>query len=172
MSRTNSIRTTRQPRDTGFPEPFHLERNTTLPHPDADLSPNACIGQDDVHADFVMKRSSLSFLHRSKKHKKTVSHGVVPSHLAATPSALSLAPSTTASTTVQHHETHSSQQRPHNNSQPSIVETPPSPTMSKYARDSFATSRRDDDDETPPTSPDDASMKSSRGLFGKFRRHH
>ncbi|KAJ3498922.1 hypothetical protein NLG97_g750 [Lecanicillium saksenae] len=171
MSRTNSVRKTRQPRDTGFPEPFHLERNTTLPHPDADLSPNACIGQDDVHADFVMKRSSLSFLHRSKKHKKTVSHGVVPAHLATTPSALSLAPSTT-STTVHHYDTHDAQQRPHNNSQPSIIETPPSPTISKYARDSFATSRQDDDDETPPTSPDDASMKSSRGLFGKFRRHH
>lgn len=125
-----------------------------------------------------MKRSSLSFLHRSKKHKKTVSHGVVAPQLAvASHSNLSLAASNTSTTTQtqaqqQAAEGAASTQRPHNNSQPSIVETPPSPTVSsKYPRDSFATSRRDDDDETPPTSPDDASMRSSRGLFGKFRRH-
>lgn len=150
-----------------------IERNTTLPHPDADLSPNACIGQDDIHADFAMKRSSLSFLHRSKKHKKTFSHGVVPASLAATPSAVSLAPSTAASNTVHHqYQTPDNKQRPDNRSQASIVEVPSSPAMSKYARDSFATSRRDDDNETPPTSPDEASMKSSKGLFSKFRRNH
>lgn len=157
---------------------MHIERNTTLPHPDADLSANACITQDDVYADLALRRTgggSLSFLHRSKKYsKKGVSHGIVaPNLAAATPSLTSLAPSTTASTTnyvVQKQESIS--QRTHNMSQPSIIETPPSPTISKYARDSFATSRREDDDETPPTSPDDASMKSSRKLFGRFRRHH
>ncbi|KAJ4145183.1 hypothetical protein LMH87_004039 [Akanthomyces muscarius] len=174
MSPSSSVRMARQPRDTGFPEPFGSVRNTTRPHPDADLSPNACIGQDDVHADLVMKRSHRSFLHRSKKHKKTINHGVLSSQLSANPSAISLEPTTTSNSVQQAATTHESQQhqRPHNNSQPSIVETPPSPTASKYARDSFATSRRGDDDETPPTSPDDASLKSHKGLFNKFRRHH
>ncbi|KAM3511207.1 hypothetical protein MY11210_005143 [Beauveria gryllotalpidicola] len=177
MSGPSSVHTTRQPRDTGFPEPFSSMRNTTLPHPDADVSPNACIGQDDVHADLVMKRSTLPFLHRSKKHKKTLGHGTLPVQLAATPSAVSLVPSLTAPSTLQHAPTREGaaaaaqqQQRQHSGSQPSIIETPPSPTASKYARDSFATTTRDDD-ETPPTSPDDET-KSSRGLFGKLRRHH
>ncbi|TQV99367.1 hypothetical protein V2A60_004846 [Cordyceps javanica] len=181
MSRSNSVRTARQARDTGFPEPFALVRNTTLPHPDADLSPNACIGQDDVHADLVMRRSTLSFLHRSKKHRKTTGHGVIPSQFAATPSVVSLTPSAGSSTLLHHPPptlataTAAHPPPPHNGSQPSIVETPPSPTASRYVRDSFATTRRDDDDdETPPTSPDDAaaSIKSTRRLFGRFRRHH
>ncbi|KAM3520507.1 hypothetical protein NHJ13051_006810 [Beauveria bassiana] len=175
MSGPSSVHTIRQPRDTGFPEPFSSRRNTTLPHPDADLSPNACIGQDDVHADLVMRRSTLPFLHRSKKHKKTLGHGTLPIQLAATPSAVSLVPST-APSTVQHAPTReggggAQQQRQHSGSQPSIIETPPSPIASKHARDSFATTTRDDE-ETPPTSPDDASTRSSRGLFGKLRRHH
>ncbi|KAM3551656.1 hypothetical protein MY1884_007610 [Beauveria asiatica] len=175
MSGPSSVHTIRQPRDTGFPEPFSSMRNTTLPHPDADLSPNACIGQDDVHADLVMRRSTLPFLHRSKKHKKTLGHGTLPTQLAATPSAVSLVPST-APSTLQHAPTRedgggAQQQRQHSDSQPSIIETPPSPIASKHARDSFATTARDDE-ETPPTSPDDASTRSSRGLFGKLRRHH
>ncbi|KAM3467436.1 hypothetical protein MY5147_007729 [Beauveria neobassiana] len=174
MSGPSSVHTIRQPRDTGFPEPFSSRRNTTLPHPDADLSPNACIGQDDVHADLVMRRSTLPFLHRSKKHKKTLGHGTLPIQLAATPSAVSLVPST-APSTVQHAPTRegggAQQQRQHSGSQPSIIETPPSPIASKHARDSIATTTRDDE-ETPPTSPDDASTRSSRGLFGKLHRHH
>lgn len=118
-----------------------------------------------------MKRSGRSFLHRSKKHKKTVSHGVIGAELGTTTSNLSLVPSTTLSVQKRQSQDHQNSDRPHNMSQPSIVETPPSPIASKYARDSFATSRPDDD-ETPPTSPDDASLKSSRGLFGKFRRNH
>ncbi|KFY26460.1 hypothetical protein V491_01298 [Pseudogymnoascus sp. VKM F-3775] len=35
-------------RYTGFPEPLSLQRNTTLPHPDANLSPNACIESSDI----------------------------------------------------------------------------------------------------------------------------
>ncbi|OBT80985.1 hypothetical protein VF21_00273 [Pseudogymnoascus sp. 05NY08] len=35
-------------RYTGFPEPLCLHRNTTLPHPDANLSPDACIESFDT----------------------------------------------------------------------------------------------------------------------------
>ncbi|EGX89886.1 hypothetical protein CCM_08139 [Cordyceps militaris CM01] len=212
MPPSGSVRTARQPRDTGFPEPFaarmmpqsHSQktrlyflskkkdeqlinklpvRNTTLPHPDADLSPNACIGQDDIHADLVMKRRGMSFLHRAKKPKKTLSHGIVPasaSVVSLTPSAAAAGSSSTmlpqsrsrsSSTMRRQSRSRSSSIQPRPCSQPSIVETPPSPTVSKHNRDSFATTRRDDD-ETPPTSPDDVSTKSSRGLFRKLRRHH
>lgn len=183
MPPSGSVRTARQPRDTGFPEPFAALRNTTLPHPDADLSPNACIGQDDIHADLVMKRRGMSFLHRAKKPKKTLSHGIVPasaSVVSLTPSAAAAGSSSTmlpqsrsrsSSTMRRQSRSRSSSIQPRPCSQPSIVETPPSPTVSKHNRDSFATTRRDDD-ETPPTSPDDVSTKSSRGLFRKLRRHH
>jgi hypothetical protein len=60
----------REDRDTGFPEPFGDNFNTTLPHPDADLSPNATISQDDLSVAQAMKRRRLSML---TKHRRTVS---------------------------------------------------------------------------------------------------
>ena len=42
--------TSKVPRNTGFPEPLSRDRNTTLPHPDADQSPNACITQEDANS--------------------------------------------------------------------------------------------------------------------------
>lgn len=59
-------------RDTGFPEPFNGDRNTTLPHPDANLSPNARISQDDIAVAKVLHRTRRSFM---AKHKRTISHG-------------------------------------------------------------------------------------------------
>lgn len=44
--------------------------NTTLPHPDADLSPNATISADDLSVEQAMKRRRLSML---TKHRRTVS---------------------------------------------------------------------------------------------------
>ncbi|TQN65444.1 hypothetical protein CSHISOI_09983 [Colletotrichum shisoi] len=67
-------------RDTGFPEPFNGERNTTLPHPDANLSPNAVISQEDISGSRVLARTRRSFLH---KHKRTISHGVITPQMAA-----------------------------------------------------------------------------------------
>ena len=80
-------------RDTGFPASFDgrrsllnhtfptqspcspvTERNTTLPHPDADLSPNASISADDIAIGRVLSRQRRSFL---AKHRRTVSHGVI-----------------------------------------------------------------------------------------------
>ncbi|POS73002.1 hypothetical protein DHEL01_v208599 [Diaporthe helianthi] len=61
-------------RETGFPEPFCGSRNTTLPHPDADTSPNACISQDDVSISRVESRQRRSF---RAKHKRTISHGLI-----------------------------------------------------------------------------------------------
>lgn len=83
-------------RDTGFPESFcgskyrrllsyyvwlgfciltqSLDRNTTLPHPDADTSPNACISQDDISISRVLSRQRRSFL---AKHKRITSHGII-----------------------------------------------------------------------------------------------
>ncbi|KUJ06482.1 uncharacterized protein LY89DRAFT_603246 [Mollisia scopiformis] len=58
---------------TGFPEPFSEDRNTTLPHPEADTSPNATIEAPDV--DLTRTHSRSSFLHR--KHH---SHHLWNSH--------------------------------------------------------------------------------------------
>lgn len=54
-------------KNTGFPEPLSPDRNTTLPHPDADTSPNASIEAPDV--DLTRTHSRNSFLHR-RHHSK------------------------------------------------------------------------------------------------------
>ncbi|TDZ26246.1 hypothetical protein C8034_v010727 [Colletotrichum sidae] len=77
---TKSTRSSTSFRDTGFPEPFNGDRNTTLPHPDADLSPNAVISQDDLNSNRAMARTRRSFL---QKHRRTISHGVITPQMAA-----------------------------------------------------------------------------------------
>ncbi|RDL37686.1 uncharacterized protein BP5553_05119 [Venustampulla echinocandica] len=57
---------------TGFPEPLCEDRNTTLPHPDADTSPNATIEAKDIPPVRVHSRHRL-FLGRHQS--KTRSHG-------------------------------------------------------------------------------------------------
>ncbi|KAK3399029.1 hypothetical protein B0T20DRAFT_392055 [Sordaria brevicollis] len=49
-------------RDTGFPEPFNGDRNTTLPHPEANLSPNATLGEEDISPERALVRARNSFL--------------------------------------------------------------------------------------------------------------
>lgn len=51
-----------------------IGRNTTLPHPDADTSPNASISQDDISISRVESRQRRSF---RAKHKRTISHGLI-----------------------------------------------------------------------------------------------
>jgi hypothetical protein len=46
-------------RDTGFPEPFNNERNTTLPHPDADTGPNPVIEAPDFNLSRTHSRRSI-----------------------------------------------------------------------------------------------------------------
>jgi len=55
-------------KDTGFPEPLSTERNTTLPHPDADTSKNAIIEAPDI--ELTRTRSRLSFIRHARKHSK------------------------------------------------------------------------------------------------------
>ncbi|KAF4124260.1 hypothetical protein GMORB2_5976 [Geosmithia morbida] len=69
-----SVRSRRRLRDhdTGFPETLGGCLTTNLPHPDADLSPNACITCDTIgseQADIRRQQSMLS------KHRRTVSQG-------------------------------------------------------------------------------------------------
>ncbi|OHE99150.1 hypothetical protein CORC01_05643 [Colletotrichum orchidophilum] len=73
-------------RDTGFPEPFNGERNTTLPHPDANLSPNAVISQEDLSGN--RSRTRRSFL---QKHRRTISHGRITPQMEAIYSSEALA---------------------------------------------------------------------------------
>ncbi|KAH8797924.1 hypothetical protein F5884DRAFT_814101 [Xylogone sp. PMI_703] len=49
--KTPQLKQTSPKKGTGFEEPFCPERNTTLPHPDADTSEDACIeGENMVQA--------------------------------------------------------------------------------------------------------------------------
>jgi hypothetical protein len=165
-------------RDTGFPEPFcsrtlpkntvllltswltlhRSERNTTLPHPEADLSPNACIGSKEVSNGLDIKRAHRSFMHRRPKHKKILSQGVITPSLPSTTSEVSLQPTTTQSTTQQLASP----------SLLSVVETNHSTRQSRDGRDSFVSKR---DAETPPTSPEEvASIKSTKSVLRRWRR--
>ncbi|PQE09753.1 hypothetical protein CJF32_00000374 [Rutstroemia sp. NJR-2017a WRK4] len=63
-------------KDTGFPEPLCHDRNTTLPHPEADTSKNATIESTDL--DLHRTRSRLSMLRHHSKHKGSTL--TVPSH--------------------------------------------------------------------------------------------
>jgi len=56
-------------KNTGFPEPLSPDRNTTLPHPDADTSPNASIEAPDV--DLTRTHSRRSFLHSRHQSKNS-----------------------------------------------------------------------------------------------------
>lgn len=58
-------------RDTGFEEPFSTYCNTTLPHPEADTSPNATLEgrKFDWHTTNNRQRKLLKgFCHRSGNH--------------------------------------------------------------------------------------------------------
>ncbi|KAK0670473.1 hypothetical protein QBC41DRAFT_221644 [Cercophora samala] len=48
-------------RDTGFPDTFCGNRNTTLPHPDAKIGPDACITEDDVNVGRALIRHRMTF---------------------------------------------------------------------------------------------------------------
>lgn len=52
----------------------YIGRNTTLPHPDANISPDACITQDDISVSRVHSRHRRSFL---AKNKRATSHGII-----------------------------------------------------------------------------------------------
>ncbi|KAH7149590.1 hypothetical protein B0J13DRAFT_309575 [Dactylonectria estremocensis] len=149
-SPTVKSRQQREPRDTGFPEPFNGVRNTTLPHPDADLSPNACISQEDISPERALSRSRRSFL---RKKRRTVNHGRISPQSEALYSVLSL-----VNTDVTDSE--------------STRLVSPSMSSVRFSKDGAESivSRRDD--ETPPTSPDVPSHRSKRGgLLRKWRKN-
>lgn len=57
--------------------------NTTLPHPDADLSPDAVISQEDINFTGFMRRSRRPF--NRHKSKRTISHGRITATAAEAP---------------------------------------------------------------------------------------
>ncbi|RDA92521.1 hypothetical protein CP533_4191 [Ophiocordyceps camponoti-saundersi (nom. inval.)] len=162
-TRSSSVSTTksnRQRRETGFPEPLDEDRNTTLPHPDADLSPGACISQEEVAIDRALKRHRLSFLH---KHKKNNGHGQTSARhqTDVLDSSLSL------SATV-----------PDAGSKNAKGQVPTHSTSSLHLSKEGGDSERSPrdvgggggDDDTPPTSPDVLELSRTKSLFRKLRR--
>ncbi|RFU77567.1 hypothetical protein TARUN_4649 [Trichoderma arundinaceum] len=157
-SHTTSRASRRASRDTGFPEPFDQWSNTTLPHPDADLSPNACISHDDLAGDHALKRKRLSFLHRHK-HKRNLMHGLIGPQTELVSSVLSLSLSRSSSS-LQIQVTEPS---------PKLTSPSTASFQSKSGSESAESTKKDD--ETPPSSPDSigrSPKKSNR--FSKWRR--
>ncbi|KAG6131314.1 hypothetical protein E4U38_004012 [Claviceps purpurea] len=174
----------RVPRDTGFPEPFHkgkmcmisavdvdmysrfvqvsysqpprIVSNTTLPHPDADLSPNATLSSDDVSPERVLKRNRLSFL--KKNNKRTVSHGTLDPHSEALHSIVSLSTMSVAGAEKKHSRSDG------DSSTPSIW-------LAKDGDDSVHSGSKKGEDETPPTSPDMSEKQRKSRKFYKWKRN-
>ncbi|KAI2779768.1 hypothetical protein F4815DRAFT_170835 [Daldinia loculata] len=71
MSDSSSSRRTSRNYDTGFPDAF-AEYTTSLRHPDANVSPGACISAEDIDPSKTLHRTHRSFL---AKHKRTIAHG-------------------------------------------------------------------------------------------------
>ncbi|KAM5352277.1 hypothetical protein ACJ41O_005000 [Fusarium nematophilum] len=157
---TTTTKPRRVPRDTGFPEPFNDFRNTTLPHPDADLSPNACISQEDVSPDRALSRTRRSFL---RKKRRTLNHGRITPTSEALYSVLSL---------VNTDLGDSDSIRYTNQSMSSLRPSMSSIRLSKDETDSLASrNTRREEEETPPTSPDVPSHRSKKGFMMKWRKN-
>ncbi|KAI2625810.1 hypothetical protein GGR54DRAFT_515777 [Hypoxylon sp. NC1633] len=74
MSISKGSRPTSRNYDTGFPDAF-AEYTTSMRHPEANISPGACISAEDVDPSRTLQRSRRSFL---AKHKRAIlSHGVI-----------------------------------------------------------------------------------------------
>jgi hypothetical protein len=153
--------TRQRSRDTGFPEPFDNDRNTTLPHPEADLSPNACISQDDIAVDAVVKHRRRPF---ANKHRRTVSHGYISPTAEAIQSTMALSMLDTSAVNYSNYNpSERTNDRPNTPSTWSV-------RLSKDALDSANGSNPDKD--TPPSSPDATTPSGGRGkrFFERFKR--
>ncbi|KAI1140474.1 hypothetical protein F5Y05DRAFT_411526 [Hypoxylon sp. FL0543] len=73
MSNPSSSRRSSRNYDTGFPDAF-AEYTTSLRHPEANVSPGACISAEDIDPSRTLQRTRKSLL---GKHKRTISHGVI-----------------------------------------------------------------------------------------------
>ncbi|KAM7206501.1 hypothetical protein V8F20_002627 [Naviculisporaceae sp. PSN 640] len=69
-SSASSSRLSLSKRDTGFPEGFCGNRNTSLPHPNANLSPDACITEDDINITRALARHRMSFIAQKEKQHR------------------------------------------------------------------------------------------------------
>ncbi|KAK0126906.1 hypothetical protein ONS96_006470 [Cadophora gregata f. sp. sojae] len=58
-------------KDTGFPEPLSIDRNTTLPHPEADTSPNASMSAPDDDLSRTYSRRSFLGRYSSSRQKSS-----------------------------------------------------------------------------------------------------
>ncbi|RFU32994.1 hypothetical protein B7463_g3354, partial [Scytalidium lignicola] len=72
------LKQTTSRKDTGFPEPLSKDRNTTLPHPNADTSEDAYIEAHEIVVNHAQNRHHiLPFQH----HHKNSDQGEIPSSL-------------------------------------------------------------------------------------------
>lgn len=130
--------------------------NTTLPHPDADLSPNACISHDDLAGDHALKRKRLSFLHRHKT-RRTLMHGIIGPQTELVSSVLSLSLSRSSSS-LQVGEV-----------APKLTSPSIASFQSKSGSESAESTKKED--ETPPSSPDSIGHSPKKHhRFSKWRR--
>ncbi|KAI1763933.1 hypothetical protein GGR53DRAFT_338790 [Hypoxylon sp. FL1150] len=73
MTSPSSSRRSSRTYDTGFPDAF-AEYTTSLRHPEANVSPGACISAEDVDPSRTLHRTRRSIL---AKHKRMITHGII-----------------------------------------------------------------------------------------------
>ena len=125
-----------------------------MPHPEADLSPNAMLSYEDVSVDKMVKRHRLSFL---KKNKRTVTHGKIEPQ----PETLHGAGSLSA------FELDGVDASPHRLRDISTS----SLRLCKDEGESIHSGSKRDDEETPPTSPDDSEHRQASRVLSRWRRN-
>ncbi|OTA05964.1 hypothetical protein A9Z42_0067030 [Trichoderma parareesei] len=158
MASQTASRKPRVSRDTGFPEPFDQFSNTTLPHPDADLSPNACITHDDLIGDYALKRKRMSFLSRNK-NRRTLTHGSLGAQSGLVNSVMSLSLSRSSSSSLQ----------VVGEAAPRLTSPSTASFQSKCGSESAESTKKED--ETPPSSPDSTGHSPKKShRFSKWRR--
>lgn len=147
--------------DTGFPEPFNGASNTTLPHPEANLSPDAFLTQDDV--TFTRKANTRrSFRH---KNKRTISHGrITPQMEAMYGDVLIEEDESILESPLEGTESFTSRRSSsiHPLGPPAIVLTNSRPTTAKDGDSVFSSSAGE-------RSPTSSERSSKRGLFSRLR---
>lgn len=173
ISESPSPVSTRREWDTGFPESFCGNGNTTLRHPDAKVGADACITADDIPVSQALNRERRSFL-GNKYSKRTISHGVLtPQQQRSVVRQQNTASVMYSDCAIIDSDAEST----------TLSSTPFMPSRSasygmQPSKDSFdgrrsSSSGHDSKDGSmiPPSSPSSTSTNRSRGFLRKLRRH-
>ncbi|KLU90116.1 hypothetical protein MAPG_09081 [Magnaporthiopsis poae ATCC 64411] len=162
---------TRREWDTGFPESFCGNGNTTLRHPDAKVGADACITADDIPVSQALNRERRSFL-SSKYSKRTISHGVLtPQQQQSIVRQQNTASVMYSDCAIIDSDAESATLTPFMPSRSTSYGMQTSGDSFEGRRSSTSVHDPKDESNMPPSSPSSTSTSRSRGFLRRLRRH-